>query len=66
MKIRYTRGFTTEKQGSGKITTTDIVSADSDRRRLKVGPCLPLSPSPSPSLPVPAVPCLSLSLAFSS
>jgi hypothetical protein len=35
VKIRYTRGFNTEKQGSGKITTTDIVSADSDRRRLK-------------------------------
>lgn len=35
VKIRYTRGFTTEKQGSGKITTTDIVTADGDRRRLK-------------------------------
>mmetsp|Transcript_10688 Transcript_10688/g.12494 ORF Transcript_10688/g.12494 Transcript_10688/m.12494 type:complete len:1506 (+) Transcript_10688:181-4698(+) len=35
VKIRYTRGFTTEKQGSGKVSTTDIVSADSDRRRLK-------------------------------
>ena len=35
VKIRYTRGFTTEKQGSGKITTTDIVSSDGDRRRLK-------------------------------
>jgi hypothetical protein len=35
VKIRYTRGFTTEKQGSGKMTTTDIVSADGDRRRLK-------------------------------
>jgi len=35
VKIRYTRGFTTEKQGSGKVTTTDIVSADGDRRRLK-------------------------------
>ena len=35
VKIRYTRGFTTEKQGSGKISTTDIVTADGDRRRLK-------------------------------
>jgi len=35
VKIRYTRGFTTEKQGSGKVTTTDIVSSDADRRRLK-------------------------------
>jgi hypothetical protein len=35
VKIRYTRGFTTEKQGSGKMTTTDIVSADADRRRLR-------------------------------
>jgi len=35
VKIRYTRGFTTEKQGSGKLSTTDIVTADSDRRRLK-------------------------------
>uniref|UniRef100_A0A7S0X795 Uncharacterized protein n=1 Tax=Mantoniella antarctica TaxID=81844 RepID=A0A7S0X795_9CHLO len=35
VKIRYTRGFTTEKQGSGKMSTTDIVTADSDRRRLK-------------------------------
>ena len=35
VKIRYTRGFTTEKQGSGKITTTDIVTGDADRRRLK-------------------------------
>ena len=35
VKIRYTRGFTTEKQGSGKITTTDIVTSDGDRRRLK-------------------------------
>ena len=35
VKIRYTRGFTTEKQGSGKITTTDIVTADGDPRRLK-------------------------------
>ncbi len=35
VKIRYTRGFTTEKQGSGKITTTDIVSADGDGRRLQ-------------------------------
>merc|ERR1719331_1007443 len=35
VKIRYTRGFTTEKQGSGKLSTTDIVTADADRRRLK-------------------------------
>ena len=35
VKIRYTRGFTTEKQGSGQISTTDIVTADGDRRRLK-------------------------------
>ena len=35
VKIRYTRGFTTEKQGSGKISTTDIVTDDKDRRRLK-------------------------------
>jgi len=35
VKIRYTRGFTTEKQGSGKMSTTDIVTADGDRRRLK-------------------------------
>jgi len=35
VKIRYTRGFTTEKQGSGKISTTDIVTADADRRRLQ-------------------------------
>ena len=35
VKIRYTRGFTTEKQGSGMVSTTDIVSADADRRRLK-------------------------------
>lgn len=35
VKIRYTRGFTTEKQGSGKLFTTDIVTADADRRRLK-------------------------------
>jgi hypothetical protein len=35
VKIRYTRGFTTEKQGSGKISTTDIVSADGDGRRLQ-------------------------------
>jgi hypothetical protein len=39
VKIRYTRGFTTEKQGSGKMSTTDIVTADSDRRRLKAGGC---------------------------
>ena len=35
VKIRYTRGFTTEKQGSGTVTTTDIVDADNDRRRLQ-------------------------------
>ena len=35
VKIRYTRGFTTEKQGSGKISTTDIVSNDNDGRRLQ-------------------------------
>ena len=35
VKIRYTRGFTTEKQGSGKISTTDIVTEDDDRRRLQ-------------------------------
>jgi hypothetical protein len=35
VKIRYTRGFTTEKQGSGKISTTDIVTEDNDRRRLQ-------------------------------
>jgi len=35
VKIRYTRGFTTEKQGSGKVTTTDIVTADGDGRRLQ-------------------------------
>ena len=39
VKIRYTRGFTTEKQGSGKITTTDIVSADGDGRRLQARDC---------------------------
>ena len=39
VKIRYTRGFTTEKQGSGKITTTDIVTADSDGRRLQARDC---------------------------
>ena len=35
VKIRYTRGFTTEKQGSGKIRTTDISSADGDGRLLQ-------------------------------
>jgi len=35
VKIRYTRGFTTEKQGSGTITTTNIVDTDQDRRRLQ-------------------------------
>jgi hypothetical protein len=34
VKIRYTRGFTTEKQGSGTVTTQDIVNSDDDRRRL--------------------------------
>ena len=34
VKIRYPRGFTTEKQGSGTVTTTDIVDTDNDRRRL--------------------------------
>ena len=35
VKIRYTRGFTTEKQGSGKIRTTDISSVDGDGRLLQ-------------------------------
>jgi hypothetical protein len=35
VKIRYTRGFTTEKQGSGTVTTSDIVDSDNDRRRLQ-------------------------------
>jgi hypothetical protein len=34
VKVRYTRGFTTEKSGSGRVSTTDIVSADGDGRRL--------------------------------
>ncbi|OUS44920.1 hypothetical protein BE221DRAFT_193518 [Ostreococcus tauri] len=32
VKIRYTRGFTTEKGGTGQITTTDVSA--SDRRKL--------------------------------
>jgi len=35
VKIRYTRGFTTEKQGSGRVMTTDISSIDGDGRRLQ-------------------------------
>jgi hypothetical protein len=35
VKIRYTRGFTTEKQGSGKMYTTDISTDDADGRRLR-------------------------------
>ena len=34
VKIRYTRGFTTEKQGSGTVTTQDIVNGDNGGRRL--------------------------------
>ena len=31
VKVRYTRGFTTEKQGSGRVRTTDVTSGDGRR-----------------------------------
>eukprot|EP00899_Mesostigma_viride_P005963 jgi/Mesvir1/15368/Mv06566-RA.1 len=35
VRIRYTRGFTTEKRGSGKIVTEDSSSGTGDRRLLR-------------------------------
>jgi len=34
VKVRYTRGWTTERQGSGQVLTSSVSSADGDRRLL--------------------------------